>query len=187
MPQKYPEYEQIRPLMLCLSRLLRTGKLNPNHRPDFTNTEPPFDILPNPSWFTPGKIVALDPWGHLAPQLFRKDFEEGKDIRPTIALTRAHLKMAEIDEAFKLGRIPMDGKIVVKSERLPGVPADVDPGVEISCSKAAVEPCWYLPGVAEKLGVSEGQLRRALFEDTGGMFPELICRPGGCAMYDGGF
>jgi hypothetical protein len=62
----------------------RIGKLNPNHRPDYTNTEPPFDIPPNPSWFAPGKIVALDPWGHLSPQIFRKEFEEGKDIRPTI-------------------------------------------------------------------------------------------------------
>ncbi|UZJ54574.1 hypothetical protein CBS101457_003894 [Exobasidium rhododendri] len=152
------------------------GKLNPNHRPDYTNTEPPFDILPNPSWFTPGKIVSLDPWGHLAPQLFRKEFEEGKDIRPTISMTRAHIKMPEIDEAFRLGRIPLDGKIVVKSERLPGVPIDVDPGIEINCSKAAVEPCWFLPGIAQKLGVSEGQLRRALFEDTGGMYPELLTR-----------
>jgi GTP cyclohydrolase II len=84
--------------------------------------------------------------------------------------------MPEIDEAFRLGRIPLDGKIVVKSERLPGVPLDIDPGVEVSCSKVAVEPCWYLPGVAEKLGVSEGALRRALFEDTGGMFPELLTR-----------
>lgn len=60
------------------------GKLNPNHRPDFTNTEPPFEIPPNPAWFAPGKVVGIDPWGHLAPQVFRKEFEEGKDIRPTI-------------------------------------------------------------------------------------------------------
>ena len=71
-----------------LTLLLRIGKLNPNHRPDFTNTEPPFDIPPNPSWSTPGKIVALDPWGHLSPQLFRREFEEGKDIRPTIGARR---------------------------------------------------------------------------------------------------
>lgn len=155
---------------------IAVGKLNPNHRPDFTNTEPPFDIPPNPSWFAPGKIVGIDPWGHLAPQIFKKDFEEGKDIRPTIAMTRAHIKMPEIDDAFRLGRIPLDGKIVVKSDRLPGVPLDADPGIEVNCSKAAIEPCWYLPGIAEKLGVQEGTLRRSLFEETGGMYPELLTR-----------
>lgn len=64
------------------------GQLNPNHRADYTNTEPPFDILPNPNWFTPGKIVAIDPWGHLSPQIFKKEFDEGKDIRPTICESR---------------------------------------------------------------------------------------------------
>ncbi|KAG8855260.1 hypothetical protein FRB91_002400 [Serendipita sp. 411] len=55
--------------------------------------------------------------------------------------------------------------------------SDVDPGVELACSKAAVEPVWFLPGVAERFKISEGLLRRALFEDTGGMYPELITRP----------
>lgn len=85
--------------------------------------------------------------------------------------------MPEIDEAFRLGRIPLDGTLVVKSDRLPGMPIDADAGIEVSCSKAAIEPSWYLPGVAEKLGVAEGALRRALFEDTGGMYPELLTRP----------
>lgn len=94
----------------------------------------------------------------------------------TTAMTKAHIKMPEIDEAYRLGRIPLDGKIVVKSDRLPGMPADSDPGIEVNCSKAAIDPCWYLPGVAEKLGVTEAQLRRALFEESGGAFPELMTR-----------
>jgi GTP cyclohydrolase II len=53
----------------------------------------------------------------------------------------------------------------------------LDPGVEVNVSKAAVDPIWYLPGVAERFGISESLLRRALFEDTGGMYPELITRP----------
>lgn len=89
-------------------------------------------------------------------------------------MTKAHLKMPEIDEAFRQGRIPLDGKIVVRSERLPGVSEDVDPGIEVTCSKVAFEPCWYLPGIAERLGISEGHLRRALFEESGGSFPELL-------------
>jgi len=40
----------------------------------------------------------------------------------------------------------------------------------------AVEPVWYLPGVAARFGVDEGLLRRGLFEDTGGSYPELITR-----------
>jgi GTP cyclohydrolase II len=43
-------------------------------------------------------------------------------------------------------------------------------------TKAAVDPVWYLPGICERLGVKEHDLRRCLFEQTGGMFPELITR-----------
>jgi GTP cyclohydrolase II len=43
-------------------------------------------------------------------------------------------------------------------------------------SKIAVDPVWYLPGIAERFGCSEGELRRTLFEQTGGMFPELVTR-----------
>ena len=43
-------------------------------------------------------------------------------------------------------------------------------------TKAAVEPVWYLPGVAKRFGCSETELRRVLFEETGGMYPELVTR-----------
>lgn len=152
------------------------GQLDPNHRPNFTNTEPYYEIPPNPSWFDPTKIVALDPWGHLAPQLFKEEFDAGVDVRPTIAVTKAQLKMAELDASVAAGNLKVDGKIVVPSGHLPGADPNSDPGVEINTSKAAVDPVWYLPGVAERLGVSEGLLRRALFEDTGGSYPELLTR-----------
>ncbi|KAJ1031681.1 hypothetical protein NDA13_002071 [Ustilago tritici] len=158
------------------SLAIAMGQLNPNHRPDYTNTEPPFDIPPNPSWFDPSKIVAMDPWGHLAPQVYKSEFDGGIDIRPTASLTKAHIKMPELDKAQASGVFPIDGKIVVKSIRLPDVAEDVDPGCEVSVSKAAVDPVWYLPGVAERLGVTEGSLRRAIFEDTGGSYPELLTR-----------
>lgn len=76
----------------------------------------------------------------------------GMDIRPTIAVTKAHLKVAEIDEAVSAGRLEVDGKIVVKSPNMPPPPGHKqgdplpDPGVEVDTSKAAVEPVWYLPG-----------------------------------------
>jgi GTP cyclohydrolase II len=40
----------------------------------------------------------------------------------------------------------------------------------------AIEPVWYLPGVAQHFGCSEADLRRVLFEETGGMYPELVTR-----------
>jgi GTP cyclohydrolase II len=35
---------------------------------------------------------------------------------------------------------------------------------------------WYLPGVAKRFGTTEAELRRILFEETGGMYPELVTR-----------
>jgi GTP cyclohydrolase II len=43
-------------------------------------------------------------------------------------------------------------------------------------TKAAIEPVWWLPGVAKRFNVSEADLRRNLFEETGGMYPELVTR-----------
>jgi hypothetical protein len=121
----------------------------------------------------------MDPFGHLAPQLYKSYIDAGMDVRPTIALTRAHLKVLELDEAVKAGRISIDGKIVLKSAGsiASKSTADRDHGVEVAVSKGAVEPVWYLPGVAKRFGVSETLLRRALFEDGGGQYPELLTRP----------
>lgn len=52
--------------------------------------------------------------------------------------------------------LPVDGKHVVKSRPLlneDGTVSEVDPGVELPVSKAAIEPVWYLPGVAERFGM----------------------------------
>ena len=48
---------------------------------------------------------------------------------------------------------------------------------DVSVTKAAIDPVWYLPGIAERFGVAEDALRRTLFEQTGGMYPELVTRP----------
>ncbi|KAI1794926.1 GTP cyclohydrolase N terminal-domain-containing protein [Ganoderma leucocontextum] len=157
------------------------GTLDPTHKPDYSQTEPAVPIPPQPAWSDPTKIVSFDPWGHLVPQVYRRELEElGLDVRPSIAVTRAHMKLSEIDEVARRGDLTIDGKVLLKSLPLvnaDGTPSTADPGVEIRISKAAVEPVWYLPGVAERFGISESLLRRALFEDTGGMYPELITRP----------
>ncbi|KIK10613.1 hypothetical protein PISMIDRAFT_124184 [Pisolithus microcarpus 441] len=157
------------------------GTLSPSHKPDYSKTEPPVPIPPQSAWSDPHKIVSFDPWGHLVPQVFKHEIEElGLDVRPSIAVTKAHIKLSEMDESARRGDIVVDGHIVLRTRPLKnpdGSESDVDPGIEVTTSKAAVEPVWYLPGVAERFGISENLLRRALFEDTGGMYPELITRP----------
>jgi GTP cyclohydrolase II len=157
------------------------GTLSPTHKPDFSMTEPPVEVPYQPSWSDPKKIVSLDPFGHVISTAFKQQIQEqGLDVRPSIAVTKAHIKLSEIDESYRKGEITIDDKIVLKSRPLKnedGSESSADPGIELNVNKAAVEPVWYLPGVAERFGISESLLRRALFEDTGGMYPELITRP----------
>ncbi|KAJ9642904.1 Uracil-regulated protein 1 [Coniosporium tulheliwenetii] len=136
-----------------------------DHKPDFTNTEPAADIGPFPQWSDPKKIVSMDPLGHLAPWLFNNYItNENIEIRPTIAVTKAHMKLPELEASVRAGRLVPDGKICLNSSG------------ELAVTKFAVEPVWYLPGVAERFGIDEGTLRRSLFEETGGSYPELITR-----------
>ena len=39
--------------------------------------------------------------------------KKGIDIRPSIAVTRAHMRLLEIEKSVKEGRLPVDGKIVL--------------------------------------------------------------------------
>ncbi|KAI9049315.1 hypothetical protein LZ554_007159 [Drepanopeziza brunnea f. sp. 'monogermtubi'] len=142
-----------------------SNEISVDHRPDFTNTEPAANIGPFPQWADKKKIVSMDPLGHLAPWLFKDVMEqENVDIRPTIAITRAHMKLPELEQSVREGRLVPDGKVCLN-----------DSG-ELAVTKFAVEPVWYLPGVAERFGIDEGSLRRSLFEHTGGSYPELITR-----------
>ncbi|MEP3279478.1 MAG: GTP cyclohydrolase II, partial [Stappiaceae bacterium] len=43
-------------------------------------------------------------------------------------------------------------------------------------TKAAIDPVWYLPGIAERFDVDEDALRHTLYEQTGGMYTELVTR-----------
>ncbi|ODN79165.1 cyclohydrolase [Cryptococcus wingfieldii CBS 7118] len=151
------------------------GQLRPDWRPDLTNTHPPFVLPPTQGWFG-NKIVSFDPWGAMSQEIWAKEYAEGLDVRPTISQTKAHIKIQELDELFKKGDFPCDGDIVIKSPELPAFPG-VDQGIEVNTYKAAIDPVWHLPGVADRLGIAESTLRRALFEDTGGMYPELLTRP----------
>ena len=143
---------------------IAAGKLDPIHRPDLTNTFPPVEIGPFPQWQDASKIVSLDPWGHRVAEVFAAELAAGFDIRPTIAITKARIALPEIREAIAAGRIRPDNRVLSTTG-------------EASVVKAAIEPVWYLPGIAQRLAVSETVLRRALFKHTGAMFNELVTRP----------
>ena len=139
------------------------GSLSKLHRPDLTNTAPAVSMGPHPQWADATRIVALDPYGHVVGEAFAKQLADGWDIRPTIAVTRARLTVPELKHALRLDEIEVDGRVVTATG-------------EATCTKVAIEPVWWLPGVAARCGASETDLRRHLFEQTGGMFPELVTR-----------
>ena len=134
-----------------------------DHIADLTDTAPVEIIGPHPQWRDAKKIVSLDPWGHLVGEAFRDYLERGYDIRPSIAVTRAHIDMPEIRGAIAARRIHADGDIVSAHGA-------------VRVMKAAIDPVWYLPGIAERFGLAETDLRRGLHDQTGGMYPELVNR-----------
>lgn len=141
-----------------------SGALDPIRRPDLHNTHPAEDIGPFAQWAEEKRIVSLDPWGHRVADDFKNEITEGVDIRPSIAITKARLDLIEMQDALRAGRIKADGDLVRENG-------------SIGVTKIAVDPVWHLPGIAERFGTSESTLRRVLFEQTAGMFPELVTRP----------
>jgi GTP cyclohydrolase II len=139
------------------------GALDPLKKPDLTNTAPTHAIGPFPQWFDPTKIVSLDPFGAMVSEVFGSYFEQGYDIRPTIAVTKAQIRLPELEDAVEAGRLTVDGNVL-------------RPGGAVVVVKAAIEPVWHLPGVAARFACAESDLRRTLFEHTAGMFPDLVTR-----------
>lgn len=143
---------------------IAAGHFPKQHVADLYNTEATASVGPFPSWYDPDKIVSIDPWGAKINEHFGDLVQNGVDIRPTIAITEATLHIAEIKESIKSGKLKKDGKLIADEH-----------GIKVT--KVAIEPVWYLPGIAKRFHVSEGELRRVLYQETGGMFPELITRP----------
>ena len=142
---------------------IAAGALNADHVPDLTNTSPAEPWGPFPQWSDPDRLVSIDPWGADIATAFADDLKAGFDIRPTIAVTKAHINMPELQEAIRAGRLKPDGKILSANG-------------DVVVTKAAIEPVWWLPGIARRFKVEESELRRILFEHTGGMYPELVTR-----------
>ena len=139
------------------------GNLTRGHRADLTDTSPTDLIGPYPQWGDAKKVVSIDPWGASVQGVYAEHLALGYDIRPTIAVTKAHIHLPEIRQALAFQRLAVDGKVLLED-------------ASATVTKVAVEPVWWLPGVAERFKVSEADLRRALFEETGGMYPELVTR-----------
>src|SRR5512142_1392402 len=121
--------------------------LTRGHRPDLTNTSPTDAIGPYPQWSEPERIVSLDPWGAVVADVYKAFLAKGDDIRPTIAVTKAHIDVPEVHDAIAAGRLVPDGKLLL---------AD---GAAV-VTKAAIEPVWWLPGIARRFNVKEEELRR---------------------------
>ena len=100
----------------------------------------------------------------MAADSFKEEIAEGIDIRPSIAITKARLDLHEMQDAIRAGRIKVDNDVVHANG-------------SVGVTKIAVDPVWYLPGIAERFNTTENALRRVLFEQTAGMFPELVTRP----------
>lgn len=141
-----------------------TGALSARHRPNLEGTAPSVGIGPFAQWSDPGKIVTLDPWGHRVAEVFAPELEAGLDIRPSIAVTAGNLRMAEINDAVDLGRLRPDGRVLTRAG-------------DMAVTKIAIEPVWWLPGVAARFGLAESALREALFRCTDGMYPALKTDP----------
>ena len=76
----------------CIYRALAVtvGALDKDYYPQYSMTRPPFVVPPNPAWGDPKKIVTMDPFGHDIVGAFEPYLKRGYDVRPTIAVTKAH-------------------------------------------------------------------------------------------------
>src|SRR5438105_8365428 len=137
------------------------GALLRDHRADLTDTMPADPLGPYPQWADPNSIVSMDPFGAIVAEVFKEELAEGYDIRATVAVTKAHIDMPEVRQATAAGRLHADGRILLANG-------------SVVVTKAAIEPVWWLPGVAERFGVPGADLPRAVLQETGGMYPGLV-------------
>jgi hypothetical protein len=100
----------------------------------------------------------------VASQDFAGEVAEGVDIRPTIAITKARLTLPEISDAIDAGRLKIDGTVVHETRDV-AVKDRHRSGLVSAGHRRALRH------------LDETKLRRTLFEQTGGMYPELVTRP----------
>jgi hypothetical protein len=100
--------------------------------------------------------------GRSVADVFAGFIAQGYDIRPTIAVTKAHIHLPEVRQAIAFQRLPPTAACCSTTAR-PWSPRS---------RSSRCGGCPASPGAS----ASRGDLRRALFEETGGMYPELVTR-----------
>src|SRR4029453_18653709 len=80
-----------------------SGALDAAWRPDLTDTSPTDHVGPHPQW-EGDRIVSLDPFGAVVSEVYAEYLARGYDVRPTIAVTKAHVYVPEIPRAVAAGR-----------------------------------------------------------------------------------
>ena len=138
--------------------------LQRDHRPDLTNTSPADPIGPHPQWADPDKIVSLDPWGHLVAAAFAEQIAAGTDMRPTIAVTKAHINMPELKDGDRRRAAHARRRDPLGQRRR-------------ARDQGRHRPRLVPAGHRERFDVKESSLRRALFEQTGGHVPRARHAP----------
>jgi hypothetical protein len=91
------------------------GTLDPEYMPKLTLTQPVVKFGPFPSWYSKEgehKIVSMDPLGAIPVDAFKEHLAKGFDIRPTIAITKAHIDLPECKEAIREKRLTPDGDVM---------------------------------------------------------------------------
>ena len=166
-PQRHRHARRLLRALPCAGGLLR----HPQSRsvaPTLPTPSRPLPSARSSNGPAPARIVSLDPWGHMVAEAFQREIAEGIDIRPSIAVTRARLDLHEMRRLWQRAGLPATVRCV-------------QPNGSVSVVKIAIDPVWYLPGIAERFGTTDTNLRRTLFEQTAGMFPELVtqARPAG--------
>ena len=120
----------------------RPARSSPIARPDLTNTSPVVEIGPLPQWSRAGQASSRSiPWGHRVAEDFAPGDRRGRRHPPD---HRDHQGAADAcprsTRRSRPGRLKVDGTIMQ------------DTG-DVAVTKAAVDPVWYLPGIAERFGV----------------------------------
>lgn len=104
------------------------------------------------------------------------------------AVTRAHMDVPEIRQMMAEGKLHADGKVLLESGLVNVTKVRMQTRARarmwrwpvtltmMAQTQAAVESVWYLPEIARRFGIDEFTLRRHLFQQTNGMYPELMTR-----------
>ena len=89
-----------------------SGTLSPLQRPDLANTHPVTAVGPHPQWSEPGKIVSLDPWGHVVAEAFApRSARASTSARPSPSPRRGST-CRNCRGRSQTGRLKPDGQVL---------------------------------------------------------------------------